>query len=197
MRAGRDIVGAMVRRPRTVIAVLGMTIAAWSIAAVAIDRTGSRPPPAGRYHAIVVLGCSVGADGRASPALARRVREGARLWHEGRAPILVLTGGVGTHPPSEARAAREIALERGVPEDAIVLEERSTSTEENARFARELVTAERVLLVTDGFHALRARRIFGRFFAHVDFAPVTAGPWVRGKGALREVPLLALAVLAR
>ena len=168
-------------------------LAAWALAAVALDRAGSRPPPAGAtYDAIVVLGCKVGADGHAMPALARRAREGARLWREGRAPLLVLTGGVGTHPPSEARASRALALAAGVPDEAIVLEERSTSTDENARFAREAFAGDRVLVVTDGFHAVRARRVFLRSFREVDVAPVTAGAWVRGKGAMREVPAIAI-----
>lgn len=168
---------------------------AWTVAAVAIDLAGSRPPPSGAFDAIVVLGCRVMQDGRPSPALARRARHAARLWHEGRAPIVVVTGGVGDHPPSEARAAAAVARELGVPEHALVLEERSTSTAENARFARELVDARRVLLVTDGFHALRAARLFARHFDEVAVAPVTAGPYVRARGALREVPLLALTAL--
>jgi len=182
------MLSAMARGSKAVIVIVS-ALAAWGLAAIALDRAGSRPPPAGAtYDAIVVLGCKVGRDGRAMPALARRAREGARLWREGRAPLLVLTGGVGTHPPSEAQASRAIAVAMGVPEDAIVLEERSTSTDENARFAREMFPGERVLVVTDGFHAVRARRVFRRSFRDVDVAPVTAGPWVRGKGALREVP---------
>jgi uncharacterized SAM-binding protein YcdF (DUF218 family) len=179
--------------------VLGLVIGialGWIAAAVALDRAGSRPVPDGTWDAVIVLGCRVGADGRASPALARRAREGARLVRGGRAPRLVLTGGVGTYPPSEAQAAASIARELGVAEGALVLEERSTSTVENARFARELVPdARRVLIVTDGFHAVRARMLFRRHFEHVDVAPVTAGPWVRGKGALREVPGIVLSWL--
>lgn len=165
-------------------------IAGWGTAALALDRIGSRPPPSGRFDAIVVLGCRVSASGEASPALARRARRAAELWHEGRAPIVVLTGGVGTYPPSEAEASARVLRARGVPEHALVLEERSTSTLENARFARELTDARRVLLVTDGFHAIRAARVFASSFDEVAVAPVTAGPWVRGYGALREVPLL-------
>lgn len=176
--------------------VIAAAIAAWLVAAVALDRSGSRPAPEGAtYDAIVVLGCKVGRDGHAMPALARRAREGARQWRAGRAPVLVLTGGVGTHPPSEARASRVIARQEGVDDRAIVLEEQSTSTDENARFARPRITGDRVLIVTDGFHAVRARRVFLRHFREVDVAPVTAGPWVRGKGALREVPAIVLDAL--
>ncbi|UJR82330.1 YdcF family protein [Sandaracinus amylolyticus] len=176
---------------------VGTTIAAWLAAAVAIDVRGSRAAPDGTYDAIVVLGCRVNQDGRASRVLARRARRAATLWLEGRAPIVVLTGGVGTHPPSEAHAAAAILREHGVPDDAMVLEERSTSTAENARFARALTDARRVLIVTDGFHATRAALVFAREFDDVAVSPVTAGPWVRSKGALREVPLLVRDYLRR
>ncbi len=167
-------------------------LASWIAAALAIETWGARSTSSGTYDAIVVLGCRVTSDGEPSRALARRARRAAQLWAEGRAPILVMTGGVGDHPPSEARAAAAVARRLGVPESAIVLEEASTSTAENARFARTLVTATRVLVVTDAFHAARAARIFRRHFGEVAMAPVMAGPYVRGRGALREVPLLAL-----
>jgi uncharacterized SAM-binding protein YcdF (DUF218 family) len=173
--------------------VLTATALAWVSAALAVDAVGSRAAPEGRFDAIVVLGCRVSEGGRPSPALARRAHHAASLFHEGRAPRVVLTGGVGDHAPSEARVAAGVLLERGVPESALVLEERSTSTRENARFARALATeARRVLLVTDGFHALRATRVFLRHFEEVEVSPVTAGPWVRGKGAMREVPGLVI-----
>jgi uncharacterized SAM-binding protein YcdF (DUF218 family) len=110
----------------------------------------------------------------------------------------VLTGGVGQHPPSEARVAAEIARRLHVPEEALVLEERSTSTEENAREAAREVSAGRVLVVTDTYHAFRAQRVFARHFDHA-VAVGSAGPAaVRIRGALREVTALgAYAALGR
>src|SRR5690606_5264267 len=115
---------------------------------------------------IVVLGCRVRPDGSASLALARRTRHAAALYRRGLAPRIVLTGGVGAHPPSEARAAAAIARAEGVPEEALILEERSTSTEENAREARRRIDARRVLVVTDAYHVFRAERVFRRHFEH-------------------------------
>jgi len=175
----------------------GAAVAITVVSAACVDAAGSssHPSPAETFDAIVVLGCRVGPSGRASPALARRALHGARLWREGRAPRLVLTGGVGDHPPSEAQVAADLALGAGVPASALSLEERSTSTAENARFARPLVQGERVLVVTDGFHGLRAARIFRRHFGTVALSTVTAGPLVRARGALRELPLHVLDLL--
>lgn len=49
-----------------------------------------------------------------------------------------------------------ILRDAGVPEAAIALEDRSTSTYENVAFAREMLTAREVVIVTDPYHAPRA-----------------------------------------
>ena len=170
---------------------LGCLGIAYLVLAVWLDRRGMRSAPEERYDAIVVLGCRVRPDGTASPALARRAALGAELWRRGLAPRLVLTGGVGTHPPSEAEAAARVARALGVPDDAMILEDRSTSTEENAREAARRIDAERVLVVTDAYHVVRAERVFRRHFAHVRAAGSAGSPSVRARGALREVTALA------
>lgn len=156
-------------------------------AALFLDWTGRRAAPPGVYDAIVVLGCRVGPGGRPSASLDRRARRAAELFEAGLAPTIVLTGGVGDHPPSEARAAADVARSLGVPEDALVLEETSTSTEENAREARALVGPRRVLLVTDSYHVLRAERVFRRYFEGVVGVGSIAPTRARVRGALREV----------
>ena len=186
---------ARVRRARMVLGILGLLYLA---VALGLDRYGARRPT-GRWDAIVVAGCRVMPGGRPSPALARRARLAAELWAEGRAPRIVFTGGVGENPPSEASVAARVAREAGVPEEAILLEERSTSTEENAEYAAALLPeGSRVLVVSDGYHVLRCERVFGRHFGEVSGAGSTSQPWPRVKGALREVLALgAYAVLGR
>ena len=69
---------------------------------------------------------------------------GAQLFHEGWAPLLIFSGGLGaitrrlwTEPEAD-RFAR-IAIERGVPADRILVENRSTNTGENVEFTRRLL----------------------------------------------------------
>lgn len=159
----------------------------WTTAAVALDTWGKRQAPEGRYDAIVVAGCRVFPDGRPSPALEWRVRKAVDLYRAGVAPRIVFTGGLGTYPPTEAQASARLAAELGVPRSAMVLEDRSTSTEENARNAAVSVTARRVIVVTDAYHVFRARRVFDRHFDEVDAVGSTYGYWVRVRGAYREV----------
>jgi uncharacterized SAM-binding protein YcdF (DUF218 family) len=159
----------------------------WGGLAATLDCYGHRVAE-GQYDAIVVAGCRVMPDGSPSLALQRRTRKAVDLWRTGAAPRIVFTGGVGTYPPSEARAASDYARSLGVPEEVLTLEERSTSTEENARFAAEVLDpSSRVIVVTDTYHVFRAERVFGKVFAEVRGAGSVPRPDVRAKGALREV----------
>jgi uncharacterized SAM-binding protein YcdF (DUF218 family) len=165
----------------------------WSVLAWGLDRYGQgRPAPQGRFDAIVVLGCRVFPDGTPSVALARRVQKAAELWSEGRAELIVLTGGRGDTGVVEAEVAAAVAESLGVPRAAMVLETRSTSTDENARFAAEAIAGRRVVVVTDAYHVLRSERVFARHFdeAHV-VGTVSPRWWPRLQGALREVAALA------
>ena len=130
------------------------------------------PPTA---DAIVVLGARVLPGGVPGGALRARVQRGVALWREGAAPLLVLSGGVGDHPPAEAEVMRALCLELGVPDEALLLEAHSRSTWDNARFTAALLRERglgRVLLVTDPFHLFRARQHF--WLQGVDAEPVAA-----------------------
>jgi uncharacterized SAM-binding protein YcdF (DUF218 family) len=112
--------------------------------------------------AIVVLGCRVGPGGSPSAALIRRVDRGVGLFHEGAAPLLVLSGG-GAGPVAEAAIMREMALGWGVPEAAVVIESFSHNTLENARETARLLGLRglrSVLLVSNRTHLPRAILLF-------------------------------------
>lgn len=162
-------------------------VASWMLTAVLLDQIGAAPPSADSFDAIVVAGAGVKEGGHPSPALFHRTRMGADLWHEGVAPILALTGGVGDWPPAESAVAATLARAWGVPADAIVTEDRSTSTEGNAVEALHELGDINVLVVTDRYHVLRCRRVFARHFSHVDGIGAITPLRVRARGALREV----------
>lgn len=165
---------------------LALVFVGWAGLAGVLDRYGQRRPGPGDYEAIVVAGCRVLPDGRPSLALARRTDLAVDLWRQGQAPVIVFTGGLGEHAPTEAAAAAARAVDRGVPLSAIQMEDRSTSTEENASFSAAL-GYHRVLLVTDAYHVFRAERTFLRYFDDVDGVGSVGPPRTRAYGALREV----------
>lgn len=161
----------------------------------AIERRGrSRPHPAARFDAIVVLGCPVTVSGEASPTLRRRALLAAELFRAGHADVVVVTGGVTRRGlPSEAEAAARVLEEAGVPRAAVQLEARSRTTRENASFTAALGPHRAVLIVTDAYHVPRARLLFRPHFSLVEGAGAL-GSWpVRLKGMMRELPLLPLA----
>src|SRR5204863_6108625 len=115
-------------------------------------------------------------------ATVRRTQHAAALYHQGLAPYILCTGTyTQQHPKSEARACSEVAQREGVPASAIVLEEQSASTEENAIEARKVMDQrgfKSAVLVTDNFHILRAEMLFKKQELTVSVSPaqVTAGP---------------------
>lgn len=124
----------------------------------------SRPAPT-KTAAIVVLGARVLPTGQAAPALERRAEKAAELYRQGLAPLMIFSGGVAGSLPSEASVARDIAVRLGVPREACVLEEGSHSTYENAQLTAPLLKERKideVVLVSDGYHLLRASLQFTR-----------------------------------
>jgi uncharacterized SAM-binding protein YcdF (DUF218 family) len=148
---------------------------------------------------IVILGGGTLPDGSPSPATTRRVEHAVALYRKGLAPYLICTGGyTQQHPKSEGRACADLAHQEGVPSSAILMEEVSTSTEENAVEARKVMAAhgfKTALLVTDNFHMLRAEMLFHRQGISVILSPaqVTTGPleaWRAVIDTYREVGAL-------
>ena len=71
-------------------------------------------------------------------------KRAAELYHQGYAPKILFTGGLGrntTHLFTEPEAVRfaKVAMECGVPESDIILEDRSTNTKENILFMRRIL----------------------------------------------------------
>jgi uncharacterized SAM-binding protein YcdF (DUF218 family) len=151
---------------------LGLPVVLVAALAWRVDHVARRPAATVNARAIVMLGARVLPSGRAAPALEYRAEKAAELYLAGRAPLLVLTGGHVGKQPSEARIACDIAVRRGVPQSACLLEENSHSTYENVQNTAPLL-AERgiseVILVSDGYHLLRAQ-------AHFAAAGITTHP---------------------
>ncbi|HXF63551.1 MAG TPA: YdcF family protein [Caldilineaceae bacterium] len=92
----------------------------------------------------------------------------AQLYQAGKAPLVVVSGGfiefLGSTVP-EAEAMQQLLERLGVPGEAILQEDRSRNTYENAVFVRELLDERgirRILLVTSALHMPRSVSIFER-----------------------------------
>lgn len=110
---------------------------------------------------IIVLGAQIRKDG---PSVVLKYRLDAAIAYLNENPdtMCVVSGGQGTNEPcSEAEGMSEYLLNKGIEEDRIILENRSTNTVENIQNSGKLLeeTYESVGIVTNNFHVFRAVRI--------------------------------------
>ncbi len=125
--------------------------------------------------AIVLLGGGIGSNTNVYPYAeissgSDRVWHAARLYWAGKAPLIIASG-------KEGRPAHvPLLVDLGVPETAIIVEEESRNTEENAKFVKRLLLGNgkekgRVLLVTSVWHMRRAKFMFDRYAPELEVIP--------------------------
>jgi vancomycin permeability regulator SanA len=151
----------MKRAIRLIVISSVVAIAYFAITVVQVWRVGtndqSRP-----VDAIVVMGVAQ-YDGRPSPQLQARLDHVLTLWRDGVADIVVTTGG--NQPGdrfTEAEASANYLQEAGVPESAILQETVGSSTYESIEGVFALLSVrdmDRIMIVTDAYHASRSRMI--------------------------------------
>ena len=109
--------------------------------------------------AAIVLGAAVWSSG-VSPVFRERINHGIELYRTGKVRKLIFTGGQGNAgEPTESSAARDYAIQSGVPAQDILIEEKSHTTYENILYAKQVADSEhikRVLIVSDPLHMKRA-----------------------------------------
>ncbi len=112
--------------------------------------------PALAAEGIVVLGAAQW-NGRPSPVFAGRLELAARLYREGLAPLILVTGGraKGARYAEGAVGCRYLEA-LGIPPEALRCETKSRNTWENLKAARELFGPAEVIVVTDAPHLPRA-----------------------------------------
>ena len=107
---------------------------------------------------VVVLGAGLIGE-RVTPLLASRIRTGIKIYSKHPGSKLIMSGGQGADEiVSEAFAMKNYALEQGVSEEDIIMEDKSTNTEENIKFSKRLMkdANSRFALVTNYYHVYRA-----------------------------------------
>ncbi|NSX55795.1 YdcF family protein [Parasulfitobacter algicola] len=116
------------------------------------------PDPFATADVIVVLGAGMSADGTLHSSTKGRIEKAVQLYQTGVAPKMHMTGGRAVPDgPSAGDQMADYAIQLGVPRYAITAEDASLSTLQNALFsAPYLMSADRLILVTEGFHLPRA-----------------------------------------
>lgn len=161
----------------------------WSLPAASIWLGGHLE---NRYHyetaqhvpvadAIVVLGGHTAnsrhnwfADYDASKT-STRISRGAELYEAKRAPFILVSGAAFDGGTSEAQGMARYLRSQGIPEHAIVIEEKSFTTQENAIYSARILrekNVNRILLVTSALHMPRSVASFTKEGLEVIPAPV-------------------------
>jgi uncharacterized SAM-binding protein YcdF (DUF218 family) len=101
------------------------------------------------------------------------------------AKVIVSGGG----PYHVGAAMRDFLVSQGVPQDRVILEDRSASTRENARYTKELLSGMvggtgRPVLLTSDYHMFRAERVFRK--TGLDVAPRPFPDAIKRSGSLME-----------
>lgn len=89
-----------------------------------------------------------------------RANEAIKLYKAGWANILIFSGGaLDKTGPSNASEMKKLAIQSGVPEGSIYIDEKAESTRENAENTQPIFTElgiNKIILVTSGYHQRRA-----------------------------------------
>jgi uncharacterized SAM-binding protein YcdF (DUF218 family) len=118
---------------------------------------------------LILLGADDAANGILGAATYWRSFYAVMAWREGGFQSIVVSGGHGI-----AESMRDFMVSQGVPADKIVVENRSTSTRENAIFTAAIVRGmpgNKVLLTSD-FHVYRAVRALRKAGVEVTPRPI-------------------------
>jgi uncharacterized SAM-binding protein YcdF (DUF218 family) len=132
--------------------------------------------PLAPADAIVVFAGGVGESGKAGGGTDERVQHAVEIFDRGYARHLVFSSGY-TYSFREAEVMRSLAVQHGVPPEAIELEQRSTDTHENVIFSGEILRARgwtSAVLVSSPYHMRRALLVWKK--ADPDIKVIPAPP---------------------
>lgn len=112
---------------------------------------------------VIVLGCKVNGT-RPSLYLMSRIKAAHKYLSEHEDAVCILSGGQGPDEGiSEAQAMYNYLTDMGIGGDRLYIEDSSSSTYENFKYSKELITkhglSENIAVVTNSFHQLRASMI--------------------------------------
>ncbi len=112
--------------------------------------------------AVIVLGAGIHGETPTLP-LRNRLLKAVEYYNKNQDAIIIVSGGQG-HGESitEAEAMERFLIDKGIPKQNILKEEKSTSTEENLKFSKQILDENfsenyTVAIITNRFHSQRAR----------------------------------------
>lgn len=115
-------------------------------------------------EAVIVLGCGLHGD-TPSSNLIDRLTAAIDYSSKNTDAVIVVSGGQGPQEDcTETEAMYKYLVEKGVPSERIIMEDKATSTNENYRFSKEILDGifgddYEVVYITNSFHSYRAGKL--------------------------------------
>ena len=120
------------------------------------------------YDYVIIHGCGLTGGEKLTKLLQDRVDKAVEIYEKcERKPVIIPSGGQGADERiSEAQAMKGYLLTRGIPEEHILLEDASATTEENLINSKAIIDAregrKKTALVSSNYHIYRCLRIARR-----------------------------------
>jgi uncharacterized SAM-binding protein YcdF (DUF218 family) len=206
------LLAMLLRRPRTALWSLGLGVGWLYLCSTVFfadflmgTLEDGYPPKAlsvaAEADAIVLMGGAIRGDTHMGTLgdmnqQADRLIHALALYKAGKAPRLVVTGGGAPGTRSEAEIMLDLLVLMGVPPRAILLEDKSRNTHQNAVHTAQMLEnlgINKILLVTSAFHMRRSEALFKAkglevIPAPTDYqrlvGPVTMPSWLPSVGNL-------------
>jgi len=113
-------------------------------------------------QAIVVFGAAE-YSGHPSPVFRARLDHAYTLFQQGRAPVVITTGGAGADPSfNEGEVGHDYLMHRGIPEANLIAETQGSDTAQSAARVAVIMRTNHMntcLAVSDAYHVFRIGRL--------------------------------------
>lgn len=122
----------------------------------------SNPPI--KTDCIVVFAGGVGESGKAQDGYQERVKHAVELFNQGFAKNIIFSSGY-MSVFQEPLVMKALAISLGVPENAIILEDKAANTYQNVKFSTDILLRKgwnEILLVSSPYHMRRVSLVFNK-----------------------------------
>lgn len=126
--------------------------------------------------AIVVLAGGVGESGKVGQGYEERVKYAVELYKKGFAKNVIFSSGY-AFVYSEPLVMKALAVSLGIPQDAVLIEDKARNTYENVKFTSEIIKGngwKKILLISSPYHMRRVMLVFGKIAKDINvvYSPV-------------------------
>lgn len=109
-----------------------------------------------KVDCILVLGAGVWENGRPSAMLEDRLEQGIALYEMGASDRLLMSGDHGRKDYDEVNVMKQYAIDAGIVSEHVFMDHAGFSTYESLYRTRDIFKADKIIIITQGYHLYRA-----------------------------------------